>query len=295
MLDQAFKLRELIQSSEPASSAAPTGPPMVVVTGGRPGVGASTVAVNLAAVLTDFGERVVLVDAAEQHSNLADVAGIKTHSKYSLEDVVSGHCRAADALVPGPAGTMLLPGSGASPDPDLSRHAQKRLLAELQTLDKAATLLVVDCGAGLTPRARRFWLRAKLVTLVTTAENSALLDTYTAIKRSAQDSIAADIRVLANQCDRDRISADVYRRLSQASERFLSRAVATLPALPRHVESNGHEARSVPRAWETPNSPFGHAMLWLGRAVSDALQLEETVPAREHDSQAIQSREFSRC
>jgi flagellar biosynthesis protein FlhG len=293
MRDQAYKLRELIQSVGPAPSLPPHRLPMVVVTGGRTSVGATTVAINLAAVLADFGERVVLVDAAEQNRNMAHVAGINARIKYSLGDVVAGRCRAADALIPGPAGAKLL--SALPNDADYTRHAQKRLFAELQTLDRAATLLVVDCGAGLTPWVRRFWLRAKLVMLVTTAEKSALLESYTAIKRCARDAMPADIRVLANRCDRETVAADVYRRISQASERFLSRTVKALPALPRHVESNGTDAHSAPRAWETPDSPFGHAMLWLGRAVSDALQLEEPVPARGRDIQAIHRREFSRC
>jgi MinD-like ATPase involved in chromosome partitioning or flagellar assembly len=221
---------------------------------------------------------------------VAHVAGTSLRIKYSLADVAAGRCRAADALVPGPAGTKLLP---AMPnDAGFTRHAQKQLLAELQTLEKDATLLVVDCGAGLTPWVRRFWLRAKLVMLVTTAENSALLDSYTAIKRSARDSIPADIRILANQCDRATIADDVYRRLAKASERFLSRAVTALPALPRHIESNSADAHTAPRAWETPNSPFGHAMLWLGRAVSDALQLGEVAPARAHNIQTFHPGKF---
>jgi flagellar biosynthesis protein FlhG len=295
MLDQAFKLRELIQSAVPSAPAVPTGLPMIAVAGGRTGVGATTVAANLAAVMADAGERVVLVDAARQHANMDQVVGVNPRIKFSLNDVVNGRCSAADALVPGPAGTMLLPGVGTGADADFSRRVQQQLLAELQTLEKVATLLVVDCGPGLTPWTRRFWLRSKLVMLVTTSDNSALLDSYTTIKQSERDSISADVRVLANQCDSDTIAADVCRRLSTASERFLSRPVAALPALPWHDQSSGTAAGAVPRVWESPNSAFGHAMLWLGRAVCDVLQLDCDVPARESGFGMFQPREFSRC
>jgi MinD-like ATPase involved in chromosome partitioning or flagellar assembly len=295
MFDQAFKLRELTQTAKPAAPAAPVGLPMVVVTGGRAGFGATTVAVNLAAVLADFGERVVLVDAAQQHADLAQVAGVKSRIKYSLQDVVSGTGRAAEALVPGPAGTSLLASGEVRSEKDFSRHAQQRLLAELQTLSKVATLLVVDLGAGLTPWARRFWLRAKLVMLVTTADDSALLDTYSTIKRSESDSIPNEIRLLANQCDTEKIATDVCRRLCGASERFLSRRVPALPALPRHCDPIGASDSEVPRVWEAPNSAFGHAMLWLGRAVSDVLQMGEVTPAQRRDDHEFLPREFSRC
>jgi flagellar biosynthesis protein FlhG len=294
MLDQAFKLRELIRSAVPSPPALPAGLPIVVVSGSRAGVGATTVAVNLAAALADLGERIVLVDAAERPGKLIQVAGVSSRVVNSLQDVVSGRCRAVDAVVPGPVGTMLLPGGGSHGDACFSRHAQQRLLAELQTLENTATLLVVDCGAGLSPWMRRFWLRAKLVTLVTTADDSAMLDSYAAIKRAARDAVPADIHLLVNQCDSEKRAVEARRRLSAASERFLSRSVAALPALPRYVEPNEVAGRAAPRAWESPNSPFGHAVLWLGRAVSDVLQLESDVKARDNVFRSLSTAEYSR-
>src|SRR5688500_10749847 len=76
MSDQAFKLRALIQRAAPAAPVAPVGLPMIVVSGGRAGVGATTVAVNLAAVLADRGEQVALVDAAGPDGNMDAMAGI---------------------------------------------------------------------------------------------------------------------------------------------------------------------------------------------------------------------------
>ncbi len=84
---------------------------------------------------------------------------------------------------------------------------------------------------------------------------------------------SADVRVLVNQCDSDTIAADdAHDALSMACERFLvvapwrhcqrCRGMAS-PAAPLQAR--------VPRVWESPNSAFGHAMLWLGRAVCDVL------------------------
>ena len=71
MLDQADKLRRVDSIAVPAAPhACRPGPPMIVVAGGRAGVGATTVAVNLAAVLADRGERVVLVDAARANMRI---------------------------------------------------------------------------------------------------------------------------------------------------------------------------------------------------------------------------------
>jgi len=77
MPDQAAKLRQVIDTAMPCAPAVATGPPMIVVTGGRAGVGTTTVAVNLAAVLADRGERVLLVEAAEQRANMREIAGVR--------------------------------------------------------------------------------------------------------------------------------------------------------------------------------------------------------------------------
>ena len=274
MPDQADKLRELVHGAPPPERDDAPGPPMIVVTGGKGGVGATTVAVNLAAVLGDRGQRVVLVDAARQHADLAQVAGVGPISGGTVADILAGKCSAADALTPGPAGTLLLANRWApKSSPDFSRHAQHRLLAELQTLGDVTDLLVVDAGSGLTPWTRRFWLRARLVVAVATTDDVAVMDTYAAIKLSAADATAADVRVLANQCDSDAITDDVQRRLTTACQRFLGRNVPALPALPRHMTIG---TACVPRVWEAPNSPFGHAVLWLGHAVADVLANHES-------------------
>jgi MinD-like ATPase involved in chromosome partitioning or flagellar assembly len=182
MIDQADKLRELVHGAPPPEYDAAPAVPMIVVAGGKGGVGATTVAVNLAAALADREHRVVVVDAARQNADLAQVAGVGPVSGGTVADILAGRCRAADALAPGPAGTLLLANRWApKANPDYSRHAQQRLLAELQTLGEVADLLVVDVGSGRSAWTRRFWLRARLVVLVTTTDDASLVDCVPAI------------------------------------------------------------------------------------------------------------------
>ena len=90
----------------------------------------------------------------------------------------------------------------------------------------------------------------------------------------AVEGVEADVRVLVNQCDSDAVADGACGRLANACQRFLSRTVRALPALPRHVAKGDAGRSKIPRVWERPDSPFGHAMLWLGRAVGDAMKDE---------------------
>jgi MinD-like ATPase involved in chromosome partitioning or flagellar assembly len=105
--------------------------------------------------------------------------------------------------------------------------------------------------------------------VVTTADSSALLESYAAIKRSVADGIGPAVRLVVNQSDEESQAAEAHRRLANACRRFLGCELPGVPSLPRYVDTSG--ADSVPRVWERPNTRFGHAMLWLGRAVGDVL------------------------
>src|SRR5215218_8502999 len=112
MSDQAEKLRRLLMAGHIEPCAAPVQLPMVVVAGARSGVGATTVAVNLAAAIADRGERVLVVDAAEGGNGLAELAGVGREIEYCVSDIVNGKCGARDAIVAGPMGMRVLANRG---------------------------------------------------------------------------------------------------------------------------------------------------------------------------------------
>jgi flagellar biosynthesis protein FlhG len=271
MPDQADKLRSMVTTAAP-SSAAGDGLPMIVVTGGRAGVGTTTVALNLAAVLADRGERVLLVDGAQQRNEMLEPAGLRRDVEYGLSDVLTGKCAIGEAIVQGPAGVrMLLNRWNPRAARDFSRSEQQRLLTELQSLNEGLDLIVLDAGRRVTSWSQRFWSRARLIVLVTTPDDAAVLDAYAAIKQSAADAVPLPLRLLVNQAESDAAATDAQRRMEAACQRLLSRPLPALPALPRHLASEFLGAPASPRVWEMPNTPFGHAALWLGRAVSDYL------------------------
>ena len=169
--------------------------------------------------------------------------------RYGLADVLAGKCDADDAIVQGPAGVQMLLARGrvsprlssasrrdATTSADFSRHAQDRMLTELESLSERFDLILVDAGRGLTPWSRRFWSRAKLNLLVTTPEDGAVLDAYAVLKLAmAEGAERLPIRLLVNQAD-NRVAADTERRMENACQKFLSRSMPALPSLPRSFD-----------------------------------------------------------
>jgi flagellar biosynthesis protein FlhG len=293
MPDQADKLRQLISDASPIAEIDAAGPPMIVVTGGKGGVGTTTVAINLAAALTHNGHRTVLVDLAP-HADLAQLAGCAVEGSNTVADIVEGTCSATDALQAGPSGMLLLAGRWAPADaPDFSSQALNRLLSQLSELRDHADVLVVDSGSGMTKWTHRLWQRAALVLLVTTVEDVGIMDAYATIKQAHASPCSPEIRVLVNRFEFATAAADAERRIGAACRRFLGRTIRPAPRLPR-CEQAGAASAVMPRAWEAPKSQFGRSVCQLGRFAADVLSRQRQVPAL-FDPTLTPIQEFSAC
>ena len=104
-MSDSADFRRMIFRTAPLSSAETSGARMLVVSGGRMGVGATTVAVHLAAALAQEAQRVVLVDADIHRADAATQAGVA--GKFTLSDVMAGRRSIHEAIQIGPAGRQI--------------------------------------------------------------------------------------------------------------------------------------------------------------------------------------------
>jgi MinD-like ATPase involved in chromosome partitioning or flagellar assembly len=268
MSDQAATLRSLALDLPEVEDSHADAPPLVVVSGARPGVGVTTIVANLGAALADAGLRTVLVDAANNGQSLARTCDVVLPDKRN------------QPLVKAPSGALLIHQSEYAPasDGDSRRHARE-LATALQSVRHEADVFVVDAGSGVSAMTRRLWRQARLVLLATTPDDQAVMDSYAHIKLAGKDA-DCDIRILVNQCENARAASRAVSRIAAACDRFLHRAVKAAPALPPSSET-GSQFKIAPRVWDAPESPFGHAALWLGRSVIDALAAQKAETACE--------------
>lgn len=233
-MDQADQLRALVRvATRPDGSLADAPPPQrIVVSGGKGGVGTTTIAVNLSITLARLGSRVVLVDA---DMNCADVSALcQLDARHTVADVLSGRRTVHEVLHRGPVGIQVLPGRwSATGVPDCSPAAQDRLLAELDRLGRHADLVVLDVGSGLNHVVRRFWQAADRVLLVTAPDKIAVMDAYAAIKVLTAGRTDLQVQLLVNQADADHAD-EVHERINHACRRFLNREIE----LGGHIEND---------------------------------------------------------
>lgn len=219
MPDQANRLRELVRrASIPRTVASRTR--LIVVSGGKGGVGTTTVAANLAIALAQAGRAVALVDADADGGCIAAMCRIE--ERATIVDVLSGRTTLADALVDCPPGVAVLAGAwGVDLTATCSPAAVERFTAQLQDLDPRASLAVIDAGNGTHSLARQLWQAADQVLLVTGPELVSVLSSYAVIKTLSGGDSARRISTLVNRSPSQSAAAEVHSRLEQACLRFL--------------------------------------------------------------------------
>ena len=72
---------------------------VIVITSGKGGVGKTTTSANVGTGLAMLGKRVVLIDTDIGLRNLDVVMGLENRILYNLVDVLSGRCRAKQAII----------------------------------------------------------------------------------------------------------------------------------------------------------------------------------------------------
>jgi len=227
--------------AQPASPASPVRlARAIAVTSGKGGVGKSNLAVNLAVLLAHRDLKVCLLDADLGMAN-ADVL-CNLQPRLTLEHVVGGRCRLADAMLLAPGGFRLIPGaSGVARIADLRSAQRGELLAQLSALERIADVILIDCGAGISANVVGFAASAHTVVVATTPEPTAITDGYGMIKSLLRQSPDAVIQVVVNMAASETEAQGVFNRINRVTQTFLNRplqyggAVPIDPAVPAAV------------------------------------------------------------
>jgi flagellar biosynthesis protein FlhG len=206
------------------------GPRTLVVSGGKSGLGATTLAVQLAAALAHDALRVVLVDGNLQNPQIAERCGIRP--LLTIGDVIAGKKNIHEALQLGPAGLQILCGKLESGQIQSAKSVQ-RLLKQMRALAPHTDWLVIDAGSRATDITSLLWAAADQLLMVTSPDPAAVMDTYALIKTLlSRHPLPHPPALIVNQAADDATAADVHRRIDQSCRRFLGLAIGFAGWLP---------------------------------------------------------------
>ncbi|NQU26571.1 MAG: P-loop NTPase [Candidatus Nealsonbacteria bacterium] len=239
-------------------------PAIVVVTGGKGGIGTTTVAVNLAAAAAQAGTRTVLLDADLHGGDAAMLCGLP--ERYTLADVLAGRRTMAETLQPGPCRLQVLAGVWGYEQPlDNSDDAGRRLLEQLETISSQIDLAVLDAGNGCDGMLVRLARAAEAVLMVTTAQTPSVLGSYASIKALVRHGVAGPLHVLANRTASAAVAGDVHARLAEAARRLLGVELHQAGHLAecREVAAAGESHQPVPIA--APKSAAAGQLIRLAK------------------------------
>jgi flagellar biosynthesis protein FlhG len=232
------------------------------VTGGKGGVGKTTVAANLGVLLGRSGADPLLVDLDFGLANLDVTLGVRP--VHTVEDFLAGRRDLEACLHPTPGGARMLPaGSGSyemgRPDP----RRRVRLREAFSRVD--AGIVVGDSPAGIGDDVLDFAVMAERVLVVTTPEPAAVTDAYGVIK--AVDAYAADHGVevptpelFVNLATDAREARTVAEKLAAICERFLARSPRFVGWMPRSRTVLRGIVEQRPFVLEDDGSPAGRCL-----------------------------------
>ena len=257
-------------SPEPLPMPASLPPPLkpvrtLAVTGGKGGVGKSSVSVNLGIALADLGRRTLLLDADLGLANVDVLLGLSP--RYTLADLVAGRCGLEDVLVEGPGGLLIVPAaSGRRHMAELRPIEHAGLVHMFDELQRELDVMLIDTAAGITDSVLTFCQAAQDAVVVVCDEPASLTDAYALIKVLCRERGVDRVQVVANMVRSANEGRALYEKLSRVCERFIGDvSLNYLGAVPNcdWLRMSVQRQQAVVRAY--PGSPSARALVEIAR------------------------------
>ncbi len=263
---------------------------VVAVTGGKGGVGKTSVSINLSVALAQMGRRVALLDADLGLANIDVLLGLS--AKHTLEDVLKGTHSLLDIMLTGPSGVRIIPASsGTQHMSQLGAAEHAGLIHAFSELGEQLDVLIIDTAAGISDSVVSFVRAANEVLVVVCDEPGSITDAYALIKLLNRDYDVTRFRVLASMTRTTQEGQVLFNKLLQVTERFLDATLQYVGNVPfddnlrKAIQRQRSVVEMAPRSkaaqafqslaekvdrWPLPSTPRGHLEFFVERLVRPA-------------------------
>jgi flagellar biosynthesis protein FlhG len=261
MTDQAATLR-VINGSKSTTTVPRRA---IAVSGGKGGVGKSTVALNLAIAYSQLGSRTLMVDTDLGMADLNLLLGVAPDK--SLLDALSG--TPIDEVLVSAHGIDLLPAlNGSYLLSTIGPTAQRRVLELVSSLSERFDTLVIDVAAGIGQAQTTFASATSDAIVVVNPEPLSMADAYACLKTLATQQDVRHAYVLPNRVTSRAQANELTARLGALVTRFLDLEITALPPIPADPQVTESAQYGIPLMIHAPDAPAARAIRQLTRVLS---------------------------
>jgi flagellar biosynthesis protein FlhG len=231
---------------------------VIAVTGGKGGVGKTSVAINLATGLAAAGRRVVLLDGDLGLANVDVLLGLSP--RYTLAHMLAGERTLDEILVTAPQGFQVVPAaSGAADLASMTAAGHLGLVQAFSSLAARLDALIVDTAAGIAPGVLQFSQAAQHVLVVLTDEPASITDAYALVKVLSRNHGVTRFRIVANMSRAPGEGANLFRKFERVTSRFLDVVLEYAGEIPEDEQMRRAIRAQRPVLDAYPGSPSGRA------------------------------------
>jgi len=215
-LDQAANISRIARSQSPVR--------VIAVTGGKGGVGKTSVSVNLGVSMASQGKDVMLMDADLGLANVDVMLGLKPG--FDLSHVLEGTRTLDEVMCTGPCGLRIVPASsGIQAMSELSSSEHAGVIRAFSEINSSPDVLIIDTAAGISDNVITFSRAAQEVIIVVCDEPASITDAYALIKILSRDYGIYTFRVVANKVHSAQEGRVLYNKILNVTDRYLDVAL----------------------------------------------------------------------
>lgn len=221
-MDQAEGLRRLLVRNQTQ---------VITVVAGKPGVGRTSVTINLAAALARLGKDVLVLDENHAPNNLLDRLGL--FARHDLLDVVQGKCAPGGAVLAANGFNVLPTARAMYALAKLNHIEQQRLENALTEASGGADVMLVDAAmlVGQAAVSSSLASGAKLL-VVADATASGITESYALIKRLALKNARLQFEIIVNKAGNNQEAKNVFDNMAKVARHHLSARLEYLGYIP---------------------------------------------------------------
>lgn len=239
---------------------------VITVTGGKGGVGKSSVSLNLAVCLCQLGKKVMIFDADLGLANIDVMLGLKVSK--NLGHVLRGECELKQIIQTGPYGLRIVPASsGLKEMAELSVTEHAGLIRAFSSLDEDIDFLIVDTAAGISDMVLSFCRAAQDVLMVVCNEPTSFADAYAQMKVLSQDYEVNKFKIIANQVHSIEEGKLMFSMLVSVTDRFLDVTLELVSCIPADINMRKAMKKRSCVSDVFPQSPASKAFRALANRV----------------------------